>query len=300
MELDNMKDEFLANTSHELRTPLTGMTGIAEALRDGSAGPMNERALYQLDLIIQSGSRLNGLVNDILDFSKIRNNNLELQLKETDFHSITEVSIAVTRPLLKNKPVELINSVPENLPYVFADERRLQQILINLTGNSVKFTEKGRIEISASEKGEFIEVALSDTGIGIEKSRLSKIFNAFEQADGSISRTYGGTGLGFSITKMLVELHGGEIRAESTPLKGTTVRFTLKKFSGDLLQSGLTGQVSGLSQLPGQETTKTENTDNETSEPGSYPAAAGARKGDTEPAGRRKHFYDFPAGSRCR
>jgi PAS domain S-box-containing protein len=227
LRTDKLKDEFLANTSHELRTPLNGIIGIAESMVDGAAGQITPIQRENLSMIISSGNRLSSLVNDILDFSKLKHQNIELQIRSVDLHQMTEVVLTLSGVLLKNKKLTLKNSVPENIPLVSADENRLQQILYNLVGNAVKFTEEGQVEVSAKKSGDRIRIRVSDTGIGIKEEHLENIFDSFAQAEGSISREYGGTGLGLTITKKLIELHGGDIQVQSQYGKGTEFIFTL-------------------------------------------------------------------------
>ena len=255
--LDELKDEFLANTSHELRTPLNGMIGIAESMLDGATGRLSELQQKNLLLIAQSGRRLAALVNDILDFSKLKHKTIELQLKPIGIREIVEVVLNLSQPLIKNKNLQLINAIPPDLTPAEADENRLQQILYNLVGNAIKFTDSGFVEISAnfqSEEGELgtektqidsartskIQITVSDTGIGIPEDKLDRIFESFEQADGSTAREYGGTGLGLAVTKKLVELHGGCIQVESTVGVGSRFTFTL---------TAALGQSSELSSL---------------------------------------------------
>ncbi len=230
--LDQLKDEFLANTSHELRTPLNGIIGIAESLIDGAAGQLTEAQITNLSMIVSSGKRLASLINDILDFSKLKNGDIELQRKPIDFRQIVEVVLTLCQPLVKNKPLTLKNEIPWDLPAVDGDENRLQQIMYNLIGNGIKFTDTGSVTVSAividsSTPTPLIEVTVSDTGIGISADQFTDIFKSFEQVDASISRPYSGTGLGLSITKQLVELHGGTIRVESELAVGSRFIFTL-------------------------------------------------------------------------
>ena len=225
--LDELKDEFLANTSHELRTPLNGIIGIADSLIDGAAGPLPAEARKNLELIVAGGRRLANLVNDILDFSKLRNKDLVLNKKPVDIHGLTNVVISLYLPLIESGSVTFVNSITENTTFVYADENRLYQIMTNLLDNAVKFTEKGTITVSAEQEGDKLEIVVADTGIGIPENRLEAIFEAFEQADGSVEREYGGTGLGLSVTKSLVELHGGDIRVTSKVGEGSSFAFTL-------------------------------------------------------------------------
>lgn len=219
--LDRLKDEFLANTSHELRTPLNGIIGLTESLKDGVAGSLNAEVRENLELIASSGKRLSHLVNDILDFSKLKNKDIVLSKGAVDLHSTADVVVRLSHTLIENKKLKLINSIPKHLPLIEADENRLQQILYNLIGNAIKFTEKGYISLFAEEKAGQIHISVTDTGIGILPNKLSGIFNSFEQADGSTAREYGGTGLGLSVTKQLVELHGGTIAVSSKVGKGS-------------------------------------------------------------------------------
>ncbi len=229
--LDKLKDEFLANTSHELRTPLNGMIGIAESMIDGATGEITFLQQKNLLMIANSGHRLLELVNDILDFAKLKNQGIELQQKAVGIHSLVDVVLAFSQSLVGSKDLQLINSVPDNLPLAYADEHRLEQILFNIIGNSIKFTESGKVEVFAefgTEKNpQELTITISDTGIGIPPEKYQKIFESFEQADGSTSREYGGTGLGLAVTKQLVELHGGNIWVESQVGKGSSFSFTL-------------------------------------------------------------------------
>ncbi|MGP1384089.1 MAG: response regulator [Thainema sp.] len=338
-ELDRLKDEFLANTSHELRTPLNGIIGIAESLVDGATGTLPDATRANLSMISASGRRLSTLINDILDFSKLRHHGLVLNQTPIGLREVVEVVLILSKPLLRTKSIQLINNIPSDLPSAWADEDRLLQILHNLIGNAIKFTEQGQIVMSAqiqprttvsqreiersadcdrtstadalttdaacastysdqsaltrqqlvSSQAELVtnadaeeahrptngtvstvqvspspapvvqsetqvgtanriattsgshhatsaaaiapdqelKISVSDTGIGIPDHKLDRIFEAFEQADGSTARLYGGTGLGLAITKQLVELHGGTLTVDSTLGQGSTFTFTL-------------------------------------------------------------------------
>ncbi len=231
--VDKLKDQFLANTSHELRTPLNGIIGLADGLIEGAAGKLPRQALENLDLISSSGQRLASLVNDILDFSSLQHKDITLDLEPVDVYAVADIVVTLSRPLAANKPVELINAVPRDMPPVRADENRLEQILFNLIGNAVKFTHEGKVSVGARMEGDMVRIQVEDTGIGIAPDKQEDIFLSFQQADGSISRTYGGTGLGLTICKQLVELHGGKIGLESTPGKGSVFFFTLPRYQGE-------------------------------------------------------------------
>jgi len=227
-QVDALKDQFLANTSHELRTPLSGIIGLSESLKDGAAGKLTPEVIENLDMISNSGKRLSHLVNDILDFSKLKNQDLVLAAKPLDMHSVIDVVVKLSQPIAQSKNLKLLNSVPEEITLVEADENRVQQILHNLLGNAIKFTTKGQVEITAEEKDTMLAISISDTGIGIAKDKFQNIFKSFEQGDGSTQREYGGTGLGLSVTKQLVELHGGIIEVVDSEVgKGSTFTFTL-------------------------------------------------------------------------
>jgi len=227
--LDRLKDEFLANKSHELRTPLNGIIGIAESLIDGATGTLPAQTRSNLGAIAASGKRLSTLVNDILDFSQLKHKDIKLQLQTVRLREITEVVLTVSRLLIGNKNLELKNNISVDLPPVLADENRLQQILYNLIGNAIKFTDRGTVEVSAKlvPQTDYLAISVQDTGIGIEQDRLARIFESFEQADGSTARVYGGTGLGLAVTKKLIELHGGKISVKSTPNIGSKFTFEL-------------------------------------------------------------------------
>lgn len=230
--LDKLKDEFLANTSHELRTPLTGIIGITESLMAGAIEELSVETNQNLSLISSSARRLSILVNDILDFSRLENEDLGLDRKPVDIRSVTDVVLRVLGPSALEKSLEIENQILSDTPYVFGDENRLQQILINLVGNAVKFTRYGKVSVSASTANGTVEVSVIDSGIGIPEDRLDDIFKSFQQVDPHMTEGVGGTGLGLSIAKQLVELHGGQIRVKSTVGKGSVFTFTLPVAQG--------------------------------------------------------------------
>jgi len=235
---DKLKDEFLANTSHELKTPLNAIISLTENIIYGTEDKLNPKMDENLKYILTSGKRLNNLINDILDLSKLKNNQLELNLQPVSLKNILQIVLFSCEKLLINKPIKIIDDVEMDTPFVLADENRLQQILFNLIGNAIKFTKKGEIRISClldtgisayQQNSKKIIVSISDTGIGIPSDKLGDVFNSFEQIDGSIQRLYGGTGLGLTITKKLVELQGGKIWVESIFGEGSTFYFSLER-----------------------------------------------------------------------
>ncbi|MEL6253233.1 MAG: response regulator [Bacteroidota bacterium] len=237
-QADRLKDEFLANTSHELRTPLNGIIGLSDSLIDGIAGEQSEVGIQNLQLISSSGRRLANLVNDILDFSKLKNQDLQLHLQALDLYSIVNVVLTLSQPLVQGKSLSLKNDVNPTDSWVRADENRLQQILHNLIGNAIKFTEEGEVRVSSDIQEGKMWVHVSDTGIGIEQGQIERIFDSFQQADGSTARTYGGTGLGLTVSRQLVELHGGSIQVKSEAGKGSTFSFSLPISEEKLLSPG--------------------------------------------------------------
>lgn len=228
--LNQMKDQFLANTSHELRTPLNGIIGITESMIDGAAGPITVEQSRNLGMVVSSGRRLYSLVNDILDLSQMEQGKVDLKLQTVDTHALIETTLSLSTPLVGEKQIRLENNFDTSLPLVMADGDRVQQILHNLVGNAIKFTDEGVVSISghlADSSGEWLEVVVSDTGIGIPENKVELVFESFEQVDASITRSYGGTGLGLAVTRQLVELHNGRIWLESTLGEGSRFHFTL-------------------------------------------------------------------------
>jgi diguanylate cyclase (GGDEF)-like protein len=231
VRLDKLKDDFIANTSHELRTPLNGIIGLADSLLEGAAGEINQQMSINLKMISASGKRLANLVNDILDFSKLKNRNIGINAQPVDLNSVAQFVINMCAHTVSKSAVNIINNIPQELETVLADEERLQQILYNLVGNALKFTERGSVILSCRNEPEFIWVDITDTGIGIPSDCLEKIFNSFEQLEDHQDRSYGGTGLGLAVTKQLVQLHGGAIQVSSKEGSGSCFSFSLLKAS---------------------------------------------------------------------
>jgi len=229
--LNNLKDDFLAMTSHELKTPLNGIIGLSESLiKENDTFNYNQKE--DLLLINNSAKRLSNLVNDIMIFSKLKNGNIILCKRPVSVKTAIDIVIRFYDVLNINKNIKIDNFVGEDAPFVFGDEDRVQQIFYNLIGNAIKFTHKGKIIISYKVINNLIEICVEDTGIGIPKDKLNKIFTIYEQAEG-IGEKYGGTGLGLYITKNLIELHGGSIHVYSKEGEGSRFTFTLPLCSED-------------------------------------------------------------------
>jgi signal transduction histidine kinase len=218
------KSQFLANMSHELRTPLNSVLGFTEMLADGLYGELPDKAKATLGRVQANGRHLLGLINDVLDLSKIEAGQLTLSLDDYAIGQIVRTVAATTEPLARAKGLKLTATVAEGLPLGRGDERRLHQVLLNLAGNAVKFTEKGSIEIAANANDGNFEVLVRDTGPGIALEHQTRIFEEFQQVDDSNTRQKGGTGLGLAISKRIVEMHGGSIGIESIPGVGSTFR----------------------------------------------------------------------------
>ncbi|PNW86121.1 hypothetical protein CHLRE_02g074150v5 [Chlamydomonas reinhardtii] len=226
-DLVEQKERFMSSMSHELRTPLNGIIGLSDALLVGSCGEINDQALKTITTIKTSGARLLNLINDILDAASMRKGKLTIKHEKVNLKRVVDDVIDLCQPLAK-RGVKLVNDLRENVPFVLGDTGRIIQVFHNLIGNSCKFTHSGNISISAAVKDDEVEVAVADTGIGIPEDKFDQIFLAFEQVDMSVTRKYGGTGLGLNLVKQLVEAHGGRISVKSRENQGTTFYFTLK------------------------------------------------------------------------
>ncbi|WP_105900757.1 response regulator [Vibrio gangliei] len=247
---NKLKDEFLATTSHELRTPLHGMVGIAEALNSGANGPVPAHQKHQLSIIINSGQRLATLVDDLLDYHKMRYGNLDIQKTAVDLSSTTHLVLELSKHLLGNKPIRIINQIPVELPLVLADAQRLEQVLYNLVGNAIKYTSEGKIIISATILEHSIRVQVVDTGQGIPSDQLEHIFEPLIQAGQDSSRYRQGAGLGLSISRQLIELMGGTLYVSSQPLVGTTFSFTLPIATDEQIEAYQQSQINHHFQAP--------------------------------------------------
>ena len=225
-EVDQFKDKILENTSHELRTPINGIIGLAEAIKDESASLLNSKTHGNLDLIIASGRRLANLVSDILDFSQIKNAKLEFVCGPCDVSQLIYECVDQCIPLIKKDKVQFKFDIEKSVGAINANEDRVKQVVLNLLGNAIKYTEKGWISISARKVVGFVKISVEDTGIGIEQCALNKIFDSFVQSSDSGIYTKNGAGLGLTVTKQLVEMHGGKISVSSEVGKGSVFNVT--------------------------------------------------------------------------
>jgi GAF domain-containing protein len=226
-EASKHKSQFLANMSHELRTPLNAILGYAELMLDSIYGEPSEKMRIVLERLQANGRHLLGLINDVLDLSKIEAGQLTLSLDDYSLGDMVHGVVSAVEPLAAEKRLAFKAEVAPGLPTGRGDGRRLSQVLLNLVGNAIKFTDKGEVAIRASKTNGAFTVAVRDTGPGIPIADQAKIFEEFQQADSSITRKKGGTGLGLSIAKRIIEMHGGRLWVESEPGKGSTFYFTL-------------------------------------------------------------------------
>jgi PAS domain S-box-containing protein len=220
------KDEFLAGMSHELRTPLNAVLGLCEALQEGVYGPLGERQARTLGRVEEAGRHLLALITDILDLSKIQAGHLELEIGEVAVAEVCHASVRLVQEMATRKGQTIAVRVPAGAAPLAADARRLKQVLVNLLGNAVKFTpEGGALGLEASVEAERARFTVWDEGVGIAAADQRRLFDPFVQLDASLARQHGGTGLGLSLVRQLVELHGGTVSLESAPGKGS--RFTV-------------------------------------------------------------------------
>lgn len=234
------KSQFLANMSHELRTPLNAIIGFSEILSDKTFGDLNDRQLKYITNILNSGRHLHQLINDILDLAKVEAGRMELSCKAFDVGKALMEVQTIVKTLAHKKQINLTIEVAPKLPPLVADEAKFKQIMYNLLSNAIKFTtDKGKVGVTAAihhtagsdsiSAEQFLEIAVTDTGIGIKAADQDRVFKEFEQVDSSYARQQQGTGLGLALTKRLVEMHGGRIRVESEGIegKGSTFIFVM-------------------------------------------------------------------------
>lgn len=223
---NKVKDDFMAAVSHEMRTPLNAVINYSDHLKNGVYGPLNEGHEKIISRIHQVGLHLSTLVESILTTMTLQQEVLELDLEPVQLDEEIQFSVDIVKELAEKKSLQIAMQIAPNLQ-VLGDRSKLRQILINLIGNAIKFTEEGGITIQASHCDGEAHIRISDTGIGIPEDKLESIFEAFVQVEGTLSRRYGGLGLGLTISKKLTELHKGRLLIESEPQQGTHVTICL-------------------------------------------------------------------------
>ena len=228
-EANRLKTQFLTNMSHELRTPLNAVINFAYLLSVGSEGPLQANQKELIDRIGVAGEQLLDLINDILDLAKIESGRVAIYLEDFAIGDLVKGVMSTAVGLVRDKPIKLKQNIPADLPLVRADRGHIRQVLLNLVANAAKFTNTGIISVWTTFDQNFVIVHVSDTGIGIAPENISKIFTAFVQVDGGLTRQVGGTGLGLPISKQLVEMHGGQMWLESEAGIGSTFSFTLPR-----------------------------------------------------------------------
>jgi len=230
MEASRLKSQFLANMSHELRTPLNAVLALSDILGNEMSGPLNEEQAKQVSLINRGGKSLLRLINDVLDLSKIEAGRMNVERAPMSLHGLITLMADTLRPLAEDKALTLNVRLGDDLPeFIRSDEHKLRQILVNLLGNGIKFTERGGVTLSAffTQNPPSISFEIADTGIGIPPDSMDRIFEEFRQADESTTRQYGGTGLGLTISRKMAELIGGTLTVSSEPGSGSTFTLTI-------------------------------------------------------------------------
>ncbi|HME55307.1 MAG TPA: ATP-binding protein, partial [Candidatus Lokiarchaeia archaeon] len=226
-ESDKLKSAFLATMSHELRTPLNSIIGFTGILQQEMAGPLNMEQKKQLGMVRDSSTHLLNLINDVLDISKIEAGQMQIMIESFDLRASIAKIIHTIQPQAEKKDLSVEVDIEPGVGPIVSDQNRVDQIILNLLSNAIKFTEKGKVRIECSKIDDLVLIRVIDTGIGIKKEDVDKLFKPFRQIDNSITRRYEGTGLGLSICKKLVELLGGKIWVESEWGKGSTFSFAL-------------------------------------------------------------------------
>ncbi|MEW6170608.1 MAG: two-component system histidine kinase PnpS [Candidatus Omnitrophota bacterium] len=227
--LEKIRQEFVANVSHELRTPLTTIKGYAETLLEGALND-KENSKDFINIIYHDSQRLSKLIDDLLDLSKIESGKLDLVFLPINIKDVVKQALAILDNLAKEKNISMNVEIPKDLPKVLVDESRILQVILNLIDNAIKYTPiQGKIKIEASLDDKFVQVNISDTGIGIPEVDITRIFERFYRVDKARSRELGGTGLGLSIVKHIIQAHNGQVWVKSELGKGSVFSFTLPK-----------------------------------------------------------------------
>lgn len=233
-ELSQLKANFISNISHELRTPLTHIKGYIELLISESLGPITDEQKHALQVSQQSSSRLGGLIEDLIMVSLASRGELSIKLEDIDIRRIASLAVKSFSSKAQNREIELHAAIDENVPFVQGDSQKIGWALSQLIDNGIKFTSAGgSVTVGVKREGEnLVIVSVSDTGIGIAPGHLGEIFEPFHQVDGSSTRRYGGTGIGLSLVRQIVEAHGSMIEVQSVEGRGTTFKFPLLAVAG--------------------------------------------------------------------
>ena len=229
-EADQLKNQFLAHMSHELRTPLNSVIGFSDLLLQGMGGDLSEQQRSDLGIIRDNGKHLLDLINGLLDLSKIEAGVMEINKVELNLSELIQDTLSTLTHIIKGKGLQLKVELGPDLPSVYADGTRIRQVITNLVGNAIKFTEAGDIGVRASYSEEKVTVAVSDTGMGIYPEDVSSIFDGFHRVKGGKKQRQGGMGIGLAIIKKIIELHNGTVKVESSLSQGSTFYFTLPFF----------------------------------------------------------------------
>ncbi|KAB7887283.1 ATP-binding protein [Poseidonibacter ostreae] len=226
IEVIKTKDMFLANMSHELKTPLNSINVISSIMKKNKEENLTNKQIENLNIINLCGHNLLYLINDVLDISKLEMGEIKINYQTFDFNKLIKEISSTIKPLAEEKGIDFKSIYDNKIRYIYSDDNRVKQIIKNFLSNSLKFCEKGKIELKVVDNNEYVNISVNDNGIGIAKNKVADIFDRFKQVDGSITRKYGGSGLGLSISKELAKLLEAEIIVQSEVNKGST--FTLK------------------------------------------------------------------------
>ena len=238
-ELDRLKTEFLANTSHELKTPLHGILGLVESMLDGADGLLSDSQRIHLRMIVESGSSLKELINNLLELSRIESGQAKFNVKAFNILNAIDAVIVLLENLARKKNISVERVVPPSLPDIFGDPEKIQRVLVNLIGNAIKFTERGKVTVRVLDDQNFVRVSVEDTGVGIAPEDQELIFERFRQAEGGETRRFEGTGLGLSIAREIMRLHGSDIWVESKLGQGSTFSLLLPKDPALIAKMGI-------------------------------------------------------------
>jgi signal transduction histidine kinase len=227
-ELNQLKSNFISNISHELRTPLTHIKGYLDLLADGSLGSMTTEQSDAIGVLLRSEARLEKLIEDLILFSFASRGEFTLRKSQVEVNELISSSLARIEKLAKAKRITLEVSVTDGMPSVYVDTEKITWAIMQLLDNAVKFTPQGgNINVCVLQEGDQVKVSIADTGIGIEPERIDEIFEPLHQLDGSITRRYGGTGLGLALVRRIVEAHGSLVKVQSKPGQGSHFEFSL-------------------------------------------------------------------------